>query len=135
MEKTDKTFVITRVCADDEGVSYFEDERIALEDKGALGFMSALHAAPGVIFRQVEADYASGWHTPPSPLYLVVLDGEIEIETGRHEIRAFGPGSVILAMDLAGRGHFTRATGARPVRSLVVPSVQRDLEVAKRKGI
>jgi quercetin dioxygenase-like cupin family protein len=77
-----------------------------------------------VIFREVGADYASGWHTPPSPLYLIVMDGEIQIETGRHQIRVFGPGAVILAMDLIGRGHSTRAVAGRPVRSLVVPDVQ-----------
>lgn len=54
-----------------------------------------------------------------------MLDGAIEIETGRGEVRVFGPGAVILAMDLAGRGHSTRAVGGRPVRSIVVPGVQR----------
>lgn len=124
MQNTDKTFSITRICSDEEGVSYFEDVLIPLEDKGALGFMSALHGAQGVIFREVGAEYASGWHTPSSPLYLIVIDGEIEIETGRHQIRVFGPGAVILATDLIGRGHSTRAVAGRPVRSLVVPDVK-----------
>jgi hypothetical protein len=50
-------------------------------------------------------------HPAPSKRFLVVLEGELEIETTDGERRSFVPGSVVLVEDLEGRGHITRVCG------------------------
>lgn len=111
---------ITRIYARGDGNSAFEDQEVVLTDKGKFGLMSDLQAAPGIIFREVAADYDSGWHLVPGRLYLVILEGQLGIQTGDGAERRFGPGAVILAEDIAGTGHRTRALAGQGVRSILV---------------
>jgi len=111
---------ITRIVARADGQSAFEDQEVTLADKGKFGFMSDLQAAPGIIFREVAADYDSGWHQVPGRLYLVILEGQLGIQTGDGAERRFGPGAVILAEDTAGSGHRTKALAGQGVRSILV---------------
>ena len=64
--------------------------------------------AKGVIFREVEPDYDWNFHTAPQKQYIVLLEGEIEIETSLGNKRIFGPGEVLLVEDTTGKGHKTR---------------------------
>lgn len=111
---------ITRIYARGDGNSAFEDQEVPLADKGRFGSMSELQPAPGIIFREVAADYDSGWHVVPARLFLVILAGKLAIECGDGQQRRFGPGSVILAEDTDGKGHRTRAAGGTGVRSILV---------------
>jgi hypothetical protein len=45
----------------------------------------------------------------------------MEIETGLGEKRVLGPGDVLVAEDLTGKGHITRSVGVAPRVSLAVP--------------
>lgn len=111
---------ITRIHALADGKSCFEDMEIALADQGKFGFMSELQEAPGIIFREIAEDYDSGWHVVPGRLYLVILRGTIEITPGLGQPRLFGPGSAILAEDIDGTGHRTKAIGHERVQSILV---------------
>lgn len=103
-----------------DGKSGFFDEDLPLTDKGRFGRFSDLQAAPGVLFREMDADYDSGWHCVPNPLYLVILGGEIEIEAGSGEIRRFGAGTILRPEDDSGEGHRTRGVGGGIVSTVVV---------------
>jgi hypothetical protein len=111
---------IVMIASDAAGNSYFKDETVKLTDKGKFGRFSELQPAPGILFREAGADYNSGWHAVPNPVYLIILDGKIEIEVGTGEKRVFGPGSVIHAVDTAGKGHITYSVSDEPVRSILV---------------
>ena len=52
------------------------------------------------------------WHNAPHRRYVVVLKGrfEVEVENGG-KTKSFGPGDMLLAEDLTGKGHLTRAVG------------------------
>jgi uncharacterized cupin superfamily protein len=78
-------------------------------------------AAESVVFRETGADYDYDWHPAPARQFVVLLDGEIEIEVGNGEIRRFTGGEVLLLEDTTGRGHRTRNVGAVPRRSLFIP--------------
>ncbi len=112
---------ITRITEDAAGLSTFTDVPIALEDQGTIGRLSQLVPAEGVIFRETSPDYDYDWHPAPQRQYIVLLDGEIEIEVGTGEIRRFRGGEVLLVEDTKGRGHRTRAIGDKPRRSLFIP--------------
>ena len=67
-----------------------------------------------------EDDY--DWHTAPQRQFIVLLDGEIEIEvsSGEPRKRIFHGGDVLLMEDTAGRGHRTRNIQPRERRSVFI---------------
>jgi hypothetical protein len=100
---------ITAIVNGDDDQSRFQDLIIPLEDKGRFGRFSALHPAPGFVFRESDSGYDSGWHTVPNPLFMIILSGTIEVTSGAGETRRLERGSVLYAGDTKGRGHRTRA--------------------------
>lgn len=111
---------ITRVYSDDSGVSHFDEIDIPLNDAGTIGRLSERHATSSIIFRENDADYDFDWHCAPQRQYIVLLDGEIEIETGDGEKRLFRGGDILLVEDTTGHGHRTRTINNQPRRSVFV---------------
>lgn len=112
---------VTRIRADEFGITRFDAIEIPLEDAGAIGRLSRPVGAESVIFRETGAEYDYDWHPAPARQLVVLLDGEIEIEVGTGEVRRFAGGEILLLEDTEGRGHRTRNVGAVPRRSLFVP--------------
>jgi len=112
---------ITRLYADANGESHFEDIEIALADKGAVGMLSETMHATGVIFRETSGDYDYSWHNAPRRQYVIMLEGSVEIEISDGTKRRFGPGEVLLTEDTSGRGHCSRTIGNEPRKSIFVP--------------
>ena len=115
----------TRVFTDEEGESHFEDVSSLLELVDFAPPAPPLHvAAP------VEADRAilgvapkgwyGDWHPTPARQFYVQLSGALEAETSDGEVRAFGPGAIVLLDDTTGRGHRSRVLGEEPVNMLFV---------------
>src|SRR5437762_7204858 len=101
-------FKITRVYSDNNGDSHFEDIEIPLNEAGIIGRLSEVIPVRGIIFREVEPSYDWNFHTAPQKQYIVLLDGEIEIETSLGDKRIFKAGEVLLVEDTTGKGHKTR---------------------------
>ncbi|MBE2214583.1 MAG: hypothetical protein IAE82_11985 [Opitutaceae bacterium] len=112
---------ITRIQADADGVTHFEDREIPLEPAGTIGRLSGRHPAGALIFRETSGDYDFDWHPAPQKQWVVLLDGEIEIETGDGAVRRFVGGDVLQLEDTDGRGHRTRQINAGTRRSLFIP--------------
>lgn len=111
---------ITRIYSTSDGESHFQNMDIPLHDGGQIGRLSGSIASGYLIFRENPPNYDYDWHHPPRRQYLVLLDGEIEIEVSDGEKRRFGGGDVLLMEDLNGKGHRTQATSEVPRRSLFV---------------
>ena len=79
-----------------------------MKDEGDIGKLSEILPATSVIFREVLPSYDYDFHTAPQRQYIILLDGEIEIETSLGEKRILKGGDVILAEDTTGKGHRTR---------------------------
>lgn len=101
-------FRITKVYNDSNGDSHFEDIEIPLKDDGEIGFLSDKISAKEVIFRTVKPTYDYDFHIAPQRQYIILLDGEIEIETSLGEKRIFKGGDILLMEDTEGKGHKTR---------------------------
>lgn len=101
-------FTVVRIFADADGDSHFEEQVITLKDEGAIGKLSMPYPASQVIFREVEPTYDYDFHTAPQRQYIILLDGEIEIETSLHEKRIFRGGDILLVEDTTGKGHKTK---------------------------
>jgi uncharacterized cupin superfamily protein len=79
-----------------------------------------MQPATGVIFRENDADYDYDWHCAPRKQYILLLDGEIEIETSDGDMRRFRGGDILLVEDTTGKGHRTRSVDHKPRRSVFV---------------
>lgn len=113
-------FQVTRVFADAQGESHFDQVAIPLKDAGEIGRLSEMAEAKGVLFRENDPSYDFDWHHAPRRQYVILLDGEIEIEVSDGEKRAFRGGDVLLVEDTHGKGHRTRTTNGKSRRSIFV---------------
>lgn len=101
-------FTITRVYADQQGESRFEDIDLPLKEAGEIGYLSESIPAREVMFRKVKPTYDYDFHTAPQRQFIILLDGKIEIETSLGEKRTFKGGDILLMEDTEGKGHKTR---------------------------
>jgi hypothetical protein len=112
--------LITRLYTGEDGQSHFEEMEFPLSDAGPVGRLSQTLAATGIIFRETGAGYDYGWHPAPRRQFVIMLEGEVDIEIGDGTVRRLGPGDILLAEDTTGRGHCSRAVGGRPRKSVFV---------------
>ncbi len=113
-------FKVTKIFADENGDSRFENIEIPLRESGEIGFLSALIPSKGVIFREVLPSYDFDFHNSPHRQYIVLLDGEIEIETSLGEKRSFGAGEILQMEDTEGKGHKTRNLKKQKRKSIFI---------------
>lgn len=113
-------FKVTKILADENGGSRFENVKIPLKESGEIGFLSALIPAKGIIFREVLPSYDFDYHNAPHRQYIVLLDGEIEIETSLGEKRSFGAGEILLMEDTEGKGHKTQNLKKQKRKSIFI---------------
>lgn len=102
------TFNIVRVYSDHNGDSHFEDVQIPLKDIGMVGKLSDEIEVRSLMFREVAPTYDWDFHCAPQRQYIVLLDGEIEIETSLGTKRTFKGGDILLVEDTWGKGHRTK---------------------------
>ena len=105
-----------RLYSGPDGESHMEE--LDLADHPEL---TNVHGASGIVFKSYPPDYFSDFHTAPRRQYVINVAGQNEIELGDGTVYRFGPGHVMLAEDLTGRGHITRVVGSSPRISAQVP--------------
>lgn len=101
-------FKVTKIYSDNNGDSHFKDIEINLEEKGEIGFLSERIPAGEVVFRKVKPGYDYDFHNAPQRQFIILMDGEIEIETSLGDKRVFSGGDILLVEDTEGKGHKTR---------------------------
>lgn len=111
---------ITRIYNTPNGTSHFENVDIELTEAGEIGSLSERFAVSGIVFRENPSDYDYDWHNAPQRQYVVMLDGNIEIEVSDGEVRRFTGGDILLVEDTTGRGHKTRTVDGKSRRSVFV---------------
>lgn len=112
---------LVRVYTGEDGRSHFEDVVIDLAEHGPMGRISELWKGKGVMFREVDGDYDLGFHNAPRRQLVVNLTGSVDIEVGDGTVRRLGPGAILLAEDVTGEGHKSRAVAGEPRRCLFIP--------------
>ena len=109
---------VTCLYSGGDGESHFEQIEVSLRESGTSALSRQLDAE-SLLFRTTPSDHEPPRHLAPRRQFIINLDGVVEIEAGA-ETQRFGPGSIIFAEDLTGRGHVTRDVGG-PRRSVVIP--------------
>lgn len=107
-------FTIYRIFSDSDGESHIEEVTVTLKDAGTIGMLSEKIPVEGLVFREVEPAYDYDFHTAPQRQYVVMLDGELEIETSLGEKGVLRAGDILLAEDTTGKGH--RSRNLKPIR-------------------
>lgn len=111
---------ITRLYTGTDDRSHFEDIEIPFGSRGDFGLFSLPEPAKAVFFREIPPGWTYAWHNVVCREYVVVIEGEAEIEVSDGEKRVFQKGDVLLAEDLTGQGHRTRVLGKRVWRQVFV---------------
>jgi quercetin dioxygenase-like cupin family protein len=116
-----------KVTDDGRGGSRFEDAEVAqattpyTENTPPVLVSSAIPAT-GFAFVTLPPDVReTGWHPPPRRQFVVITDGEFELETADGDRRRFQPGELLLVEDLEGRGHVTRVLTDGPASFVAIP--------------
>jgi quercetin dioxygenase-like cupin family protein len=110
-----------RIYSGPDGESHFEDVEVPVTPSAGQSQLSELIPTTGIIFRTSAADQYVDWHHAPRRQFIVTLSGEAEVEASDGEVRHIGPGTVMLAEDLTGKGHITRGVGTAERLSLFLP--------------
>ena len=114
----------THMYTGDDGLTHFKD--VVLDertDEKAYRVTSDTLPATGVFLRNTGGDYTNEWHvTPATPgrMFVVVLEGGLEVIASDGTERIFRAGDVFLQDDLTGAGHFVRPLDGKPRRALFV---------------
>jgi len=111
---------VTRLSTGPDNRSYFEDIEVPFESREDFGLFTYPEPAKAVFFRQIPPRWAYSWHTVVCREYVIMIDGEAEIEVGSGEKRVFRKGDVLLAEDCTGQGHRTRVLGKKTWQQVFV---------------
>jgi len=120
---------ITRIYADNDGESRFDELALSTTEQPA-GLQSQVLSVLKLFVRESPGGVDQGWHRAPKRVLVVPLAGEVEVEVSSGEVRRFVPGDILLAEDLDGKGHCTRAVTADPRTTLFITLGEDDLGAA-----
>lgn len=116
---------VTRIYADSDGESHFEDVDVAAEIGTSGGSNRSLIVPPvpalTLNLRDVldESD-SFEFHNAPHRQFVFHLRGSADIEVSDGELRTIGPGDILFVEDITGRGHRLRGRGPDR-RTAIVP--------------
>ncbi len=105
---------VTRIYAGPDGETHFEDIDVSLKEKEKADLRSEFVKTAGIIFRETTGEYDLDFHNAPRRQYVVTLKGQVDITASDGTTRRFGPGDIMLAEDVTGKGHISRAVNNQP---------------------
>ena len=113
---------LIKLVTGEDQQSHFQEVDMPFSDT-AYGKLTDPVLVKNIVFGEIDGIEEISWHNPPSPQYVIMLAGAMEIEIGDGTTKIFKVGDILLAADTTGQGHITRAasTGAR--KYLVIPLI------------
>ncbi len=112
---------VTRIYTGDDGKTHAEELTMPLSPPRGATELSPAIPVTSVQFRRTSPAYFIDWHTAPRRQYVITLAGESEVEIGDGTTIRLHPGHILLAEDLEGQGHISRAVGSSDRISLFLP--------------
>lgn len=112
---------VTRIYTGADGKTHAEEYEVPLgAPRGATELAEPIEVT-SVQFRRTSPDYFIDWHTAPRKQFVITLSGESEVEIGDGTKIRLHPGHILLAEDVTGQGHISRAVGSADRISLFLP--------------
>ena len=109
-----------RFWTDAEGISRFEEGRIALKDGGTVNFLSDKFLTKSISFAETKAGESLQWHNAPAKQFVITLRGTLDFWNKVDEHIVITPGDILLAEDVTGPGHSWKLIGDDPWRRAYV---------------
>ncbi len=103
-----------------DGQTHTEEIVMKMMPSGS-GELSEVITTSGVAVRRQPPNYFQDWHPAPRRQYVITLSGRAEVEVAGGQRVSLGPGHILLAEDLTGKGHISRGVGTEDRISLIVP--------------
>jgi hypothetical protein len=113
--------IVTRIFTGPDGQTHAEELQVPLKPGGGATELSEMVKVTGLQFRRNSPEYFIDWHTAPRRQYVITLSGRSEIELAGGKKIALTPGHILLAEDVTGKGHISRAVGSEDRISLFIP--------------
>jgi ketosteroid isomerase-like protein len=113
--------VATRIYTGADGQTRAEQIIVKLTGGDAASELSETINVTGLQFRRTPPNYFVDWHPAPRRQYVITLSGRGEIELAGGTKIPIGPGHILLAEDVTGKGHITRGIGTEDRISLFIP--------------
>ncbi|CAN7174842.1 hypothetical protein [Polaromonas sp. LjRoot131] len=114
---------------DTDGRAKFREEAVPLGEGSPQAMLSELFASGGYQLRHSPPGFRSQFHCTPSPQWVFILGGEMEIGLQGGVSRVFKPGQHFYSADVlpagatfdpALHGHWSRQVGPDPLVTLFV---------------
>ena len=113
---------VTRMYTGGDNQTHAEEIEIPLSRPGQSSTaVSEPVDVSSVLFRRTSNDYYIDFHNAPRRQYVITLAGESEVEFGDGTKVRLYPGHILLAEDLEGQGHISRAVGSEDRISIFLP--------------
>jgi mannose-6-phosphate isomerase-like protein (cupin superfamily) len=109
--QTRKPVVATRLFTGPDGQTHAEKFEIKLAGKDPLNEISEMLKVTGAEIHRNPPGFVNDWHTATRRQYVITLSGRGEIEVAGGRKIPLGPGDVLLAEDVTGKGHISRTIG------------------------
>ena len=119
------TITVTRIFTGPDNQTHAEEYEVPLGAPRGATELSAPVDVTSLQFRRTSPDYFIDWHNAPRRQYVITLSGESEVELGDGTKIRLYPGHILLAEDLTGQGHISRAVGTEDRISLFIPLAER----------
>jgi len=116
-----KPVVVTRIFTGADGKTHTEQIDMKLAAGGGSGELSEMIKVTGLQFRRQAPNYFQDWHAAPRRQYVITLSGQGEVELDGGKKIPLGPGHILLAEDVTGKGHISRGVGSEDRISLFIP--------------
>ena len=122
-------FIKTVLSTDTDGRARFRQETIALSEGSPQSMLSRLSPCAGYQLRLSPPGFRSQFHCTPSPQWIFILAGQMEIGLQDGSTRMFLPGQHFYSADVlppgaafdpAIHGHWSRQVGPHPLQTLFV---------------
>lgn len=114
---------------DSDGRARFREEPLALDQGTPQARLSALFSCGGYQLRESPVGFRSQFHCTPTPQWVFILGGQMEIGLQDGSSRVFGPGQHFFSADTLPEGasfdaqlhgHWSRQVGGQPLVTLFV---------------
>lgn len=110
---------VTRIYADEQGESHIESLQLPM---GPVDFappapkvnLTTPAQASAYLFLEAPKGWTSGLHPTPARQLVVVVKGELEVQTSDGDRFVGKAGDIVLAEDTAGKGHASTNVGDGP---------------------
>lgn len=112
---------VTRIYTGSDGTTHAEEYEVPLGMQRGATELSETVDVTSLQFRRTSSDYFIDWHTAPRKQYVITLSGTSEVEIGDGTKIQLHPGHILLAEDVTGQGHISRAVGSDDRISLFIP--------------